>query len=156
MKWIILKALLPGFLLVALLSGCKSTDTAKVGSLASIDITGHSLPEVRQAVVETFLLNGYSQKSGLTFDKQGTNWDTVAYGNWSGNAVWYRMKVSVVPRPGGTCVVACDAYLIRDHGEGFMEEEQRLVASKRGDAMKLLEEVKTRLSSGATPLPTGN
>lgn len=151
MKSATLRILLPGLLCVMLLAGCKSTDTAKIGSLASIEITGHSLAEVRQSVVDVFLLNGYSQKSGLTFEKQGTNWDTVAYGTWSGGAVWYRMKASVIPRPGGACVVACDAYLIRDHGEGFMEEEQRLVAAKRDDCMKLLEEVRSRLNPGESP-----
>jgi len=53
---------------VCALTGCKTTDTAKNGSLASIVISGHSVEEVKQTTVEVFGWDGYKQVSDLTFE----------------------------------------------------------------------------------------
>ena len=137
-------ALLAG---VAGLTGCKSTDSADSGDMASVKISGRTDPEIEQAAAKVFLSDGYQQMNPLTFEKQGTSWDKVAYGGWSSNPVWIRMRIKVTSTEAGQSILACDAYAVVDRGEGNMEEEKRLFASYRSECKKVLDQAKARLDS---------
>ena len=137
-------ALLAG---IAGLTGCKSTDSADSGNMASVNISGHTDAEIKQAAAKVFLWEGYQQVNPLTFEKQGTSWDKMAYGGWSGNPVWIRMRINVAPAEAGQSILACDAYVVIDRGEGSMEEEKKLFTSYRSECKKILDQTKVRLDS---------
>ncbi len=107
----------------------------------------HTDAEIKQAAAKVFLWEGYQQVNPLTFEKQGTSWDKMAYGGWSGNPVWIRMRINITPGEAGQTILACDAYAVVDRGEGSMEEEKKLFTSYRSDCKKILDETKVRLDS---------
>ena len=137
-------ALLAG---VAGLTGCKSTDSADSGNMASVNLYGHTDAEIKQAAAKVFLWNGYQQVNPLTFEKQGNSWDKMAYGGWSSNPVWIRMRINITPGEAGQTILACDAYAVVDRGEGSMEEEKKLFTSYRSECKKMLDQTKVRLDS---------
>ena len=103
MKRFILDAAWLGLLALAcVLTGCKTTDAAHTGSLASVLIAGHTAEEIQRTAIEVFEWNGYARVSGLTFKKQGTKWDTIPSAVWCAEAVWIKMRVTLNKRGGGS------------------------------------------------------
>ena len=132
--------------MVCALTGCKTTDTAKNGSLASVVISGHTAEEVRQTTIEVFGWNGYKQVSDLTFEKQGTKWDVVTYGGWAADSIWIRMKIQITSRGELWQVLGCDAYVVENRGEGILEDERKLKIMKGDECKKILDQIQRRLS----------
>jgi hypothetical protein len=132
---------------IACLTGCQSTDQADSGNMASVSISGRTDSEIKQAAAKVFLWDGYQQVNPLTFEKQGTSWDKMAYGGWSSNPVWIRMRINVTPAEAGQSTLACDAYAVVDRNEASMEEEKKLSVSYRSECKKILDQVKSRLDS---------
>jgi hypothetical protein len=132
---------------IACLTGCQSTDQADSGNMASVSISGRTDSEIKQAAAKVFLWDGYQQVNPLTFEKQGTSWDKMAYGGWSSNPVWIRMRINVTPAEAGQSTLACDAYAVVDRGEGSMEEEKKLSVSYRSECKKILDQTMVRLDS---------
>jgi hypothetical protein len=135
---------------VACLTGCQTTDQADSGDMASVEISSHTETEIRQATAATFLANGYQQADGQTFEKQGTRWDTAAYGGWSANPVWIKVKTSITSTETGRYVLGCNAYMVVDRNQAAMEEEEKLSYSHRSECKKILDQVKARLDSPQT------
>ncbi len=132
---------------VACLTGCQTTDQAESGQMASVKISGHTDADIQQAAAKAFLSNGYQQVNSRTFEKQGTGWDKVAYGGWSSNPVWIRMRINVTSGEAGQSILTCDAYVVVDRGEGSMEEEKKLFTSYRSECKKILDQTKARLDA---------
>src|SRR5882757_9170270 len=80
---------------IACLTGCRTTDQADSGEMASVKISARSDAEIQQAVAKAFLANEYQQVNPVTFEKQGTVWDKMDYGGWSSNPVWIRMRIKI-------------------------------------------------------------
>ena len=139
-----------GWLLLAgaaCLTGCQTTDQAGSGDMASVEISGHTESEIRQATAKAFLANGYQQTDSQTFEKQGSHWDTAAYSGWSANAVWIKVKTNITSAETGKDVLACNAYLVTDRNIATMEQEQKLSMSHRSECKKILDEVKAALDA---------
>lgn len=132
--------------LACALAGCKTTDMAKNGSLASVVISGHTADEVRQTTIEVFGWNGYKQVSDLTFEKKGTAWDVVKYGGWATDSIWIKIRVQITSRSELWQVLGCDAYIVEDPGEGIMEDERKLKFVKADECKKILDQIQRRLS----------
>jgi len=147
-----LTCLLPLFVL--LLAGCKSTsssqpkpaDGTSSSRLASTVIKGHSVLEVAKATQRVFLENGYvkapSQSANLVFEKQGTTWNTLVYGDWSNKPVWVRVKAYI--RELGSpeeVLLDCDAFMVVERGDAHFEEEHKLTKLRRGTYQELLDKV---------------
>ena len=130
----------------ACLTGCQTTDQADSGDMASVEITGHTEAEIRQAMAAAFLTNGYQQAGDETFEKQGTRWDTAAYSGWSANAVWIKVKTSITVTETGKYILGCNAYMVVDRNQATMEEE-KLSHSHRSECKKILDQAKGRLNS---------
>lgn len=148
----LIRAIRP-ILLLALLgvvAGCKTTDLAKDGSLASIVISGHSEDEIRQATIEVFKANGFNQTTGLTFDKPGTKNDTLMFGGLDSTRVWIRMRVHVSDQGKGRYALGCDAYAVQNHGDILVETESRLRFAKGEECLDLLNQINQQLSSPAS------
>ena len=115
--------------------------------MASVNISGHTTRKSSRRRPKFFCANGYQQVNPLTFEKQGTSWDKMAYGGWSSNPVWIRMRINIAPAEAGQSILACDAYVVIDRGEGSMEEEKKLFTSYRSECKKILDQTKVRLDS---------
>src|SRR5690242_13898618 len=100
--------------LICILAGCKTTDVAKDGSLASIFVSGHSEADIERVTVEVFKWDGYNQLAGLTFEKQGTSRDTFMYGGLDSGPVWIKIRVHVKPRGDNQYILGCDAYALQN------------------------------------------
>lgn len=141
---------LSGWLLLAVaacLAGCQTTDQAGSGDMASVEISGHTEAEIRQATARAFLANGYQQADSQTFEKQGSSWDTAAYSGWSSSAVWIKVKTSVTETETGKYVLACNAYLVTDRQQATLEEEKKLSVSHRSECKKILDQARAALDS---------
>lgn len=132
--------------LLFVLAGCKTTDVAEDGSLASIFISGHAEEEIQRVTIEVFKWNGFDQLADLTFEKQGTRNDTLMFGGLDSGPVWIKIRVHVKPRGGDRYVLGCDAYAVQNHGDPFIETETRLKFSKADECKDILDQIKTRLS----------
>lgn len=132
---------------VACLTGCRTTDQADSGEMASVTISAHTDAEIQQAAAKVFLANEYQQTKPMTYEKQGTGWDKMAYGGWSSNPVWIRMKINISSAGENQFTLACNTYAIVDRNEASMEEEKPLSVSYRSECKKILDQVKARLES---------
>ena len=130
---------------IACLGGCSTTDQADSGEMASVTISGHTDAEIQRATAKVFLSNAYQQVDLRTFEKQGTGWDKMAYGGWSSNPVWIRMRINITSAGAGQSILAGDAYAVVDRNEATMEEEKKLSVSYRSECKKILDQAKARL-----------
>lgn len=135
--------------LLCVLAGCKTTDLAKDGSLASIFINGHTEDEIQQATIEVFKSEGFNQLAGLTFEKQGTKNDTLMFGGLDSEPVWIKIRVHITPTSNGRFALGCDAYAVQNHGERFIETETQFKYAKRDECLNWLNEISQRLSKPA-------
>ncbi len=135
------------------LAGCRTTDQADSGELASVTISGRTEAEIQQAAAGVFLADEYQQVNPLTFEKRGTGWDKLAYGGWSSNPVWIRMRLNITSAGDGRFILAGNAYAVVDRHEASMEEEKPLSVSYRSECKKILDQVKARLDSPPDVVP---
>jgi hypothetical protein len=135
--------------------GCKSTDKPESARFASVEIQGSTAAQIRDAIMAVFQAHEYLlARPGMTklvFERKGSNWNNLAYGNWiDETGVWVRVKVSVVPLGETACRVECHAFLLRGRGEST-EEEIRVKNYRSGPYQKLMDEVAARLKSSKAP-----
>ena len=127
---------------------CESTGKPASGQFASVELQGNTPGQIRDVAVEVFKEHQYvvsrSRPDTMVFEREGTEWDNIAYGNWMGGAVWVRVKASIVPVSEGTFRLQCNAFMVRDRG-GSTEEETKLTSLKSHSYQKLLDEVSQRL-----------
>ena len=137
-----------GLVALALLivTGCRTTDAAHSGDMASVMITGHTEAEIRQAVAAVFLAHGFETDSDLVFDRKAAAMETAAYGGWSTNPVWLRMRVVLISPEEGRFILGCNAFLVKDRNRGLLEDEQSYTFQKRDECKDLLDQVKARLA----------
>lgn len=138
--------------------GCKSgTDPASV-SFASVSIQHSTTDQVKQATLAVFAENGYevalSKGEQIVFEKQGSAMNQVAYGGWiAGQDVWVRVPVTIVPLAPGSHRVECRAYMVRNKGDTFFEEEVKLSRVRKKPYQKMLKDVAARLESNLAAQP---
>jgi hypothetical protein len=129
------------------LTGCQTADQADSGDLASVEISGHTEAEIQQAAAKVFLADGYQQTDRLTFEKQGSSWDTVAYHGWSSSAVWIRVRADITSPQTDKYILGCNAYMVTDRNVATMEEEKKISFSHRTECKKVLDQIKAQLDS---------
>ena len=137
------------------LAGCQTTDQADSGDMASVEISGQTEAQIQRTLAAVFLANNYQQVDRLTFEKQGTHWDSLAYGGWSSIPVWIRMRIHITPAGPGRTLLTCDAFAVVDRNETTMEEEKKLSVAYRSECKKILDQTKARLAAppaGGAPL----
>jgi hypothetical protein len=137
-------------LLVLIAAGCTSPHSTSSPYLAAVLIKDRSLAEVKAATQAVFEDDGYHRvpgKSGdFVFDKEGTGMNTLVYGDWSTKKVWVRVKVFLHElKPDQQVRLACDAFMVGEHGDVRFEEEHKLTSIHRGRYQDLLEKVTQRL-----------
>lgn len=137
--------------------GCKTSQEGPgSGSLAAVMVKAGEPLAVARAVSEVFQEAGYqptpvpanrSREMRMVFEKEGTAKDTLMYGGWSFESLWYRVKIRISPLDAATktYLVTCDVFRVHHRGDRHFEEEQRLKSAKRGSFRELLEQAKKRV-----------
>ena len=131
-------------------AGCRSAHGPNPESMASVIVTGRTVLETAHAVSEVFQAAGYqpvpqhqNNEFRLVFDIVGSGADTVLYGDFVGEKVWYRAKVHLTTMGADSVLVSCDGFRVLDHGDGHFESEHKL--SRGGRYQELLERIRAHL-----------
>ncbi len=136
-------------LLVLSLSSCANRpDLIKTDdSLAAVEIRNSTETDIRYAVIETFLTNGYQREShyGLTFIKKGNILRQVEYASYMGGAARMRVKVRIDPISASSHLVKINAYTMTNQGSRFGDQERKVRGLRKGHYKNLLQEVSDRL-----------
>jgi hypothetical protein len=141
------------FLAFLVLAGCKGLDQPGSSSFASVVIARHSATEIEAAAAQVFREHGYetytSKVGQFVFEKEGTRANNLAYnglvGTHYGAQTVVRVKAEVVELDGSNRRLQCQAYMVRNAGDSFFEDEIRLSNVRRGPYQKLLDEIAKRL-----------
>lgn len=139
-----------GWVALALLivAGCRTADEAHSGDMASVAISGHTEAEIRQATAAVFLANGFETSGDLVFEKKASGMETAAYGGWSTNPIWLRIRMMLFSPEQGRYILGGNAFLVKDRNKGLLEDEQRYTFQKRDECKALLDQIKARLAAG--------
>jgi hypothetical protein len=131
--------------------GCHLGQPASA-SFASVTISGKSPAEIRDATIAVFRENGYQvsgSSQGLTFEKEGTKANSIAYdgvvGSHYGAVTIIRVRAELVALGNGAQRLQCHAWMVSNAGDSFFEDEHRLANFRSGPYQDLLDEVAKRL-----------
>jgi hypothetical protein len=132
--------------------GCSSLNKPASASFASVTISGKSAAEIRDATVAVFVENGYQvfgSSQGLTFEKEGSKANSIAYDGFVrshyGEVTIIRVRAQLVDLGNGAKRLQCQTYMVSGAGDAFTEEENRLSNFRSGPYQDLLDEVAKRL-----------
>jgi hypothetical protein len=144
-------ALLLGSVLLWFVTGCGATKPASA-SFASVIIRGHSTEEITKATVAVFQEEGYSVRAvdgKLIFEREGSRLNNIAYegvvGAHYGNQTLERVKAALVEIGADAYRLQCQAYIVKDAGDSFFAEEQKLANIRSRPYQNLLDKVAERL-----------
>jgi hypothetical protein len=108
------------------------------------------LHEIALVTTAVFREAGYhpTQPAGqhMVFERKGSTWKSIVYGDWSEGLIWYRAKVDILPPQDNRTVIACNASYVMDRGNAHFEEEKK-VRGGGGEYQKLLDQVQARLAA---------
>jgi hypothetical protein len=133
-------------------AGCGLTKPGSA-SFASVTIKGHPPDEIAGVTAQVFQEDGYvggSMKGHpMVFQKEGSRMTDMAYGGvadtFYGAKTLVRVKVDIVTLGADSHRLQCQAYVVKDAGDSFFEEEQRLTNVRRGPYQSLLNKVAKQL-----------
>jgi hypothetical protein len=130
--------------------GCSTVGKPVLPVLGSIDIPGVPMTRVSDVTAEVFHDHGYKVGTlgwgPLTFERDGSVMNNVAYGNWMGPRIRERVKVTLTELSGGGCRIECSATLVRNEGEP-VEDEVTIHKWNGPKYQNLLREVAKRLNA---------
>jgi len=145
-----------GTLLAALLAfvgaGCGATKPSGA-SFASVTIKGHSKNDIARVTAQVFQEDGYRGGSmkghPMVFQKEGSRMTDLAYGGvadtYYGAKTLVRVKVDIVTLGEDSHRLQCQAYVVKDAGDSFFEDEQKLANIRSGPYQSLLNKVAKQL-----------
>ena len=129
-------------------AGCTSVGKPISPVLGRVEIRGAPIERIRDVTTEVFHDHGYrvlaSGWTTLTFEREGSLMNDIAYGNWMGSRIRVRVKVTLDELSGGGCKVECSAHLVRNEGEP-VEDEVKVSKLHGHKYQKMLHEVAKRL-----------
>jgi hypothetical protein len=140
-------------LLAALLAvgggGCASTPAS--ASFASVTIHGHSAEEINHTTTQVFRDAGYSgggeDGPKMVFQREGSLMSNLAYEGavhtYYGAKMYVRVRTELVSLGEDSHRLQCQAHMV--HGDGFLQDEQRMTYIRRGPYQKLLNDVAKQL-----------
>lgn len=135
------------------LTGCKGLVQSGSSSFASVTIKHRSSDEIQGVAAQVFRENGYSARvpdaGKIYFEKEGSRANSLAYngvvGTHYGAQTLVRVKAEIVELDSGGHRLQCQAYMVRNPGDSFFEDETRLSNLRSGPYQNLLEEIAKRL-----------
>jgi hypothetical protein len=132
--------------------GCSSLGKPASASFASVLIPGQSARQIQETTIAVFREKGYrAYASGqqLVFERDGTRAETISRDGLVaahyGAVTILRVRVDVEDFNTGPIQLKCQAYMVSNAADGFMENEARLASFRSGPYQDLLDEVAKRL-----------
>ena len=140
-------------LLVLIGAGCGATKPSGA-SFASVTIKGHTPQEIASVTAQVFQEDGYvggSMKGHpMVFQKEGSRMTDLAYqgavDTHYGAQTVVRVKVDIVSLGADSHRLQCQAYVVRNSGDAFFQEEQKLANIRSGPYQSLLNKVAKQLN----------
>ena len=127
-------------------TGCRSTTSGGSGGFASVEIRGNTPGQIRDMIRRVFQEEGYIgvvvNSADLTFEKQGSTLDSVAYGGLL-DTIWVRVETTVVPAGDMTYRLQCQVRYFQ--GRGMLAEEVKHAHIRNAPYQKMLDEVARRV-----------
>jgi hypothetical protein len=136
-------AFLNVLILGLLASGCSTPHRDISGSTRSASvIIGHRSPEqIDASIHKIFARHGYEAKyrdHNLMFDRRGSLWDAILFGEWYGGGVWERILVFQREVEPGRALVDCDAFIVQEPEDPFFQSVHPVY--RHNKCQKLLDE----------------
>jgi hypothetical protein len=133
-------------------AGCGATKPSGA-SFASVTIKGHTPQEIANVTAQVFQEDGYvggSMKGHpMVFQKEGSRMTDLAYqgvvDTHYGARTVVRVKVDIVSQGADSHRLQCQAYVVRNSGDSFFQEEQKLANIRSGPYQSLLNKVAKQL-----------
>lgn len=133
-------------------TGCHLSQPGSA-SFASVIVAGRSVQEIQQAAVVVFQQEGYTALRGpdntLIFEREGSRANNLSQnglvGTHYGAQTVIRVRTKIVDLGGGSLRLQCQAFMVRDAGDSFFEDEHALANVRARPYQKLLDEVALRL-----------
>jgi hypothetical protein len=148
---LLISAFVLGAFCAAGLVGCASANQTGGYSHGALTVKGHSDAQIREATKAVFAENGYSFLSEgpnyMQFQRPGTRADAIKWGGWFGEGVMVRAKIGMAKLASDSCVLQLDMYAVRDAGQGFFEDESRMIMLNKQPYRRLLRDVDKRLKA---------
>ncbi len=134
-------------------TGCHTPASA---SFASVDIKGKTPAQIREATAMVLQKDDYRcammGESDMIFQKEGSRGQSLAYNGlvstYYGGTTLTRFRLQMVDLGAGEYRLQGQAYIVRNAGDSFFEEEQRLANMRRGPYQRLLNDVENQLKKG--------
>lgn len=145
-----------GFLSLSLMcglfgAGCHLGQPASA-SFASVTLSGKSAGQIRDATVAVFRENGYrvyASGQQLVFEREGSLANTISRDGLvaaqAGAVTIVRVRAELVDLGDGSQRLQCQAYMVSNAGDRFIESEARLANFRSRPYQNLLDEVAKRL-----------
>lgn len=133
-------------------AGCGATKPGSA-SFASVVIKGHSPQEIARVTAQVFQEDGWvggSMKGHpMVFQKEGSRMTDLAYGGvadtYYGAKTVVRVKMDLVTLGEDSHRLQCQAFIVKDPGDPFFSQEQRLANVRSGHYQSLLNKVAKQL-----------
>lgn len=110
------------------LAGCKTPPSGSEGSLAWVEIAGHTSAEIQRAAETVFEKDGYhlaaSSPMKFTFEKGGGKMTGLAYGTLI-SGVLVRVNVTITRQENGHHLLHCQVFMVRNAGDRVLEDVQK-------------------------------
>ena len=130
------------------LMGCKSPPSGGDGSLAWVEITGHTPVEIKKAAETVFESDGYhltaSSPMKFTFEKDGGKMTGLAYGTLISGVV-VRVNATITRQENGNHLLHCQVFMVRNAGDRVLEDIQKRNFGGK-PFQELLDKVKAKLA----------
>ena len=70
----------------------------------------------------------------------------ATYGSWISDSLWIKVRVQITSRGELWQVLGCDAYIVENRGEGFLQDERKLKYMRADECKKILDQIQRRLA----------
>jgi hypothetical protein len=133
-------------------AGCRMGQPGSA-SFASVVIPGKAPDEICQTTAQVFQEDGYQVTAlapgNMVFQKEGTRGQSMANSGvvdtYYGASTVVRVKAELVDLGAGSYRLQCQAFMVRNAGDSFFEDESRRSNLRRAPYQNLLDKVAKRL-----------
>jgi hypothetical protein len=142
-------------LLTIIAPGCRLGQPASA-RFASVVIANKSPEQIAEATAQVFRQDGYAAfQAGpgqMVFQKQGSKLNDIGqYGmvdSYYGATTMIRVRAEIVDLGTGSFRLQGQAYMVRNAGDSFFEDEHPLIYARRGPYQRLFDKVAKQLKAG--------
>jgi hypothetical protein len=113
---------------------------------AVAEVSSTTMEEVVRAAKKVFMDDGFKvaaeTEGELVFERPGRMGKDLSYGGVvSGEGVWERVRVYIEDNGEGSYTLSCEPAMVKDKGDDFFEDEQKVLKMFAGEYRRLLNGV---------------